>query len=266
MIRRNPDPAPEALVGWADSLMKYADDQNYPVKAHTYGPEPEQIADLRLPPGGGPFPVIVSLHGGYFAAQWSRRLNDALCIALTRSGFATWNVEYRRTGSGGNAELSSRDVATAIDHLLELREPLDPTRIIVMGHSAGGYLALRCASLRSVNHVIALAPVCDLAEGVRSGADRGRIAPYMGGTPEERPEAYAAADLSHRLAQMKDITVIHGLDDHFVPIAQSATFVASARAAAASVDYFELASVGHFALIDPRGAVWPLVVLAALCR
>jgi acetyl esterase/lipase len=246
--------------------MQYADSQQYPVESHRYGAEPEQVADLRLPSGGGPFPVIVSLHGGYFAAQWTRRLNDALCIALTRSGFVTWNVEYRRTGSGGNAELSSSDVAAAIDHLLELRVPLDPTRVTVMGHSAGGYLALRCASLRAITHVIALAPVCDLAESVRAGSDRGRIVAYMGGTPDERPEAYAAAGLSHRIAQMKDITVVHGLDDHFVPIAQSTEFVASARAASVSVDYFELASVGHFALIDPRGSVWPLVALTASCR
>jgi len=266
VTRSNPDPAPEALLGWAESLMKYAADQSYPVQAHAYGADPEQVADLRVPAGGGPFPVIVSLHGGYFAAQWSRKLNDALSIALTRSGFATWNVEYRRTGSGGNADISSRDVAAAIDHLLGLHIPLDPARVIVMGHSAGGYLALRCACLNGVSHVIALAPVCDLAEAVRSGADRGRIAPYMGGAPAERPQAYAAASLSHRLGAMKAITVIHGVDDRFVPILQSSTFVASARSASVSVDYFELASVGHFALIDPRGSVWPLVALAALCR
>src|SRR5579884_648768 len=113
--------------------------------AHRYGGGAEHVGDLRLPEGAPPpWPVCVLLHGGGWRERWERDLMDGLAVDLTRHGYATWNLEYRRVGpSGGGWPASFVDVAAGIDHLAELagEHPLDLERVAAIGHSAGGHLA-----------------------------------------------------------------------------------------------------------------------------
>ena len=121
----------------ADQRIRYGD-----------GGSPLQFGDLRLPDTAAPesgFPVIAFLHGGAWRAQWSKDYSEALVEALTAEGFVTWDIEYRRLGNrGGGYPGTFNDVADGLDHLRNLAEniPIDLERVIVIGHSAGGHLAL----------------------------------------------------------------------------------------------------------------------------
>src|SRR5579872_5792979 len=116
-----------------------------------YGPDPLHFGDLRLPGGTGPHPVVVMVHGGFWRARFNLEYAGHLCAALAALGIATWNVEYRRLGdTGGGWPGTLLDVAAAADHLRTLAAPyhLDLSRVVAMGHSAGGHLALWLAARR----------------------------------------------------------------------------------------------------------------------
>ncbi|HSN55934.1 MAG TPA: alpha/beta fold hydrolase, partial [Candidatus Sulfomarinibacteraceae bacterium] len=134
------DPAPLMTVREALALPR-------PAPAHrvTYGPDPLNFGELRLPEGAGPFPVVMVVHGGCWLAEYDLGYMSALADRLTRTGFATWTVEYRRLGdSGGGWPGTFADVAAAADALRALAadHPLDIRRVAALGHSAGGHLAL----------------------------------------------------------------------------------------------------------------------------
>ena len=114
-----------------------------------YGPDANQFADLRLPPGAGPSPVIAIFHGGCWAEFADLAYTAPLASALTREGWATWNIEYRRIHQpGGGWPGTFDDAARGVDALREAARqyPLDFSRVVVIGHSAGGQLALWTAS------------------------------------------------------------------------------------------------------------------------
>ena len=112
---------------------------------HRYGRDRSQLADLRLPPGAGPHPLMILIHGGSWDKRYGRTVMRGLAGDLVRRGWATWNIEYRRLGIGGGWPTTFEDVAAAIDHLDTLDAPLDRGRVSMLGHSAGGHLALWAA-------------------------------------------------------------------------------------------------------------------------
>ena len=116
----------------------------------SYGFGPIEVGELRLPPGKGPFPVAVIIHGGCWAKGFATmRMLSPLADALTAKGFATWNIEYRQLGdTGGGWPGTFQDWGAALDHLrvLARTQPLDLKRVIVVGHSAGGHAALWLAA------------------------------------------------------------------------------------------------------------------------
>jgi acetyl esterase/lipase len=121
-----------------------------------YGPHPDQVGELYLPAGGGPFPVVVLLHGGNWAATYDRSQLVPLALDLTGHGIAAWNVEFRRVGYDGGWPATFLDVAAAVDALPGMTS-VDPARVVTVGHSAGGQLALWAAA-RSL--LPAAAPGC----------------------------------------------------------------------------------------------------------
>src|SRR5262245_21676482 len=123
---------PEQLVTFFDALAAWAADAGGPTETVRYGDHPDQELDLRIPPGPGPQPVAIVLHGGFWRPEVTRRNMAALAVALTAAGWTTANIEYRRLGPGTYRQLLE-DVETAA-------HGLDAT--IAIGHSAGGHLAL----------------------------------------------------------------------------------------------------------------------------
>jgi acetyl esterase/lipase len=232
--------------------------------SHRYGGHPRQVADLHRPAGGGPHPVAVVLHGGYWQPPWTKLIMRPLCLDLVRRGWAAWNVEYRRLGrDGGGWPQTFDDVATAIDHLAELADPaLDLARVTLLGHSAGGQLALWAAGRPELpadapgaaprvrgRQVLALAAVCDLV----GAGDAARE--LLGGSLEEVPERYAQADPMRRLPLRVPVGLVHARGDETVSVQRSRDYAAAARAAGGDVTLVEPPG-GHRDPIDPRSAAW----------
>jgi acetyl esterase/lipase len=223
---------------------------------HRYGPHAMHRADLWLPPGRGPHRVAVVIHGGFWRAKWGKAVMKPVCADLARRGVAAWNIEYRRIGrgQGGGWPATFDDVAAAVDHLAVAEGGrLDLDNLGVVGHSAGGQLSLWAASRRGarvpIRRVVAQAAVCDLASA-RAAYE------LMGGSPEQVPDRYAAADPMRLIPLGVPVRLIHGEDDATVPIRHSRDFATAARAAGDQVELIEPRPGGHRAHIDPRTAAW----------
>ena len=212
-----------------------------------YGPEPLQFGDLRLPESPSP-PLAVVLHGGYWKATYNLIHTGHMCRALTEAGIATWNVEYRSVGvPGGGWPAAGEDVALAVQFVCAL--PVDQTRIVLVGHSAGGQLAL-WAGKRAKLPVVALAPVSDVRESAARTGPEGAPAQFM------PPEHFADGSPLELLPLGVPQIVIHGTEDDSVPYEMSERYVEAARGEAALVT---LEGTGHFEPIDPLASEWPQV-------
>jgi acetyl esterase/lipase len=240
---------------------------------HPYGPARSQFGELFVPEGAGPWPVAVVLHGGFWRAQYGRKLMHPVCADLVRHGWAAWNVEYRRLGrlSGGGYPRTLDDVAAAVDHLSTLpahaggRSPFafDLGRVVAIGHSAGGHLAAWLATRRDarvpVTGVVAQAGVVDLRLASELGLSRRVVHRLLGGTPDAVPERYAAASPAARLPLGVPALLTHGGRDDIVPPVMSERFAAAARAAGDSVDLVLGPDGDHFCHLDPASDLWRAV-------
>jgi acetyl esterase/lipase len=207
-----------------------------------YGPEPLQFGDLRVPPGEGPFPLALVLHGGYWQATYNLIHTGHLCEALRDAGIASWNLEYRRLGDPGGAwPAAAEDLELALAHLDRL--PFDHNgRTVFVGHSAGGQLALWAAK-RSGLPVVALAPVSDVRDAAERRGPESAPARYMG------PEHFESGSPLELLPLGARQIVIHGQADDDVPHEMSERYVA---AAGAEAELVSLPQTGHFEPIDPH--------------
>jgi acetyl esterase/lipase len=251
-----------------------------------YGTDPSQVADLHLPPESDadevPWPVVVVIHGGYWKSGYGRSLGTGLATDLAKHGVAAWNIEYRRVGNGGGWPSTLLDVARAMDALADIADPasdgrLDLDRVVTVGHSAGGQLAMWLAGRHKlapdapggqpvvrVRGVVAQAGVLDLVQGAAAGLGGGAVVRFLGGTPSEVPERYAVASPYELVPIGVPSTLVHGIKDKVVPIDQSDRYAAAAIAAGDTVDEQRLKGVDHFAPIDPRMRAWATCRIAAL--
>jgi acetyl esterase/lipase len=228
---------------------------------YAYGSEPKQFADLRLPDGDGLWPLAVVIHGGSWKALYNLIHAGHLCVALREAGIATWNVEYRSVGDvDGQWPSAGDDVARAVEFVDELveRQPLDRDRVVLVGHSAGGQLALWAAK-RAQLSVVAIAAVSDLRESAERVGSDGAVARFLGGMPNELPDCYAEASPRELLPLGVRQILVHGDQDEDVPYAMS---VAYAEAAADEAELVTVAGAGHFEPIDPQSQEWPRTVAA----
>ncbi|NUP53845.1 MAG: alpha/beta fold hydrolase [Catenulispora sp.] len=238
-----------------------------------YGPHPSQVADLYVPTGGGPFPVAVLIHGGFWRTPFDRELMEPLAEDLAAHGVAAWNIDYRRVGDGGGGNewrVTLDDVSASLDQLgaVSGEYPLDTDRTALVGHSAGGHLALWLASEFQVAAVVSQAGVSDLYDAAHERLGLGSpregfgvldvpaTVEFLGGTPQEVPDRYAAASPSALLPLETPMLLVHGDEDDRVPVGQSRAFAEAARDAGDEVELAEFARMGHFEVLDPRHESW----------
>jgi acetyl esterase/lipase len=246
-------------------------------RTHRYGADRSQVGDLHLPAGDGPHPAIVLIHGGSWRKRYGRAVMRALAADLVKRGWAVWNIEYRRVGNGGGWPETFADVAAAIDRLDGLHPALDLGRVEVLGHSAGGHLALWAAGRSAlptgapgaiagrprvpIARAISLAGVCDLA-GAYKQWHGGAVRALMGGSPERLRERYDVADPLRRAPLAMPVLLVHGVLDETVSVALSRSYARAAREAGGDVELVEIEGPAgaHRAFVDPRGAAWATVV------
>jgi acetyl esterase/lipase len=220
------------------------------VTTHRYGEHRDQFCEL----SGAGGPTALLIHGGFWRAKYACDLMRPMSADLNARGWTTWNVEYRRVGSGGGYPATFQDVAAACRAAGELG--LEP--LVAIGHSAGGHLALWLASEHLVSAAISLAGVSCLADAVVDHLGDGAAVELMRSTPDESPGAYAHADPLQRLPTGVPTILVHGEHDETVPISQSRTYADAARAAGDDCELLEFPG-GHFDVIEPSSRVWPTI-------
>jgi acetyl esterase/lipase len=243
----------------------------------SYGSAPQQFGDLRLPSGPGPHPTIITIHGGFWRSRYRLGYLGHAAAALAGAGFATWNIEYRRVGNpAGGWPHTFLDIAAAADHLQSLAalHHLDLSRVIALGHSAGGHLALWLAGRHRISAgdslytpdplplraVISLAGVVDLRRAWELHLSDDAVVELMGGTPEDVPARYVTASPAELLPFGIPQTLIHGTEDDSVPFELSKRYVEQALERGDDARLIPLAGAGHFEAVDPRTAEWQAVL------
>ena len=255
-----------------------------------YGDLRDQFGDLRLPEGEGPFPVAIVIHGGYWRAKLNLEHMNPLADALTAQGIATWNIEFRRLGQeGGGWPGTFLDCSKAVDYVRTMAGdyPLDLDRVITVGHSAGGHLAVWSAARHNLPSdsllrtgeeplklagVVDIAGVCDLSlmhqvHRVREpimGINDNPTRELMGGSPAEKPVQYAEGSPSALLPIGVPMLIFHGALDINVPVGMSEHFAQIARAAGDEVIYLTRVETEHFQWIDPQTTACQEVIQATL--
>ena len=222
-----------------------------------YGPHPAQSGDLWLPLARGPLPVpaLLAIHGGYWRAENDLAHLGHLCAALRDAGAVVFNLEYRRLGMAkvGLREMLD-DVTAGLGHFLGVMEslPFRSREPVLLGHSAGGHLALWLAKEARARGVIALAPLSDLrlASALRlDGGIADTLLASAAGTPEE---VAAEASPIERLPSGARQVLLHGDRDAGVPVAMSEAYARRATSLGDPIELHVLAGADHLDLIDPE--------------
>ena len=283
--RRTPPP-PEAAARPA-GLMPPGALQSLPSREPdrriAYGDDSSQYGELRVPTGPGPHPVVVLVHGGCFKAAYATVRDLApMGDALKDGGIATWNIEYRRIGQpGGGWPGTHLDVGRAVDHLRVLggEYALDLDRVVVVGHSAGGHLAMWAAARARlpvgsalygsdaipVRGVVNLAGPLDMTANIAGYEALCRdsvITSLLGGTPTAVPERYAQISPLALLPLGVPQVLVWGEHEDFVPRPLVEAYARAARQHGDSVRLIVMPGVGHFEIASPRASTWPRVAAA----
>lgn len=212
-----------------------------------YGDSPEQFGDLRLPASGNTIGLAVLVHGGFWAHQWTADTMEFCALDLGQRGIATFNVEYRRIGAGGDASSMVADVLAATQMA---RGHVGSERLALIGHSAGAQLAFRAALSLEPELTVAMGGILDMESALADSIGSGAAAAYLDGA--------AAIEFSPAAAPLASPTIIaHGDSDDRVPFVQALRYLEAASAA--GVDQIELMTVkggGHFEFLDPTRHAW----------
>jgi acetyl esterase/lipase len=207
---------------------------------HSYGPDASQFGDLYE---GGDRGVAVLIHGGFWRDRYDLTLMEPLADDLAARGWTVWNIEYRRLGSGGGVPETLDDVSAAIDHLAELG--LDPSRVVAIGHSAGGHLAAWAASRQDarvpLTGYVSQAGVLDTKRAFELRLSDGVAEHFLAASPIERVPSVPGL-------------LVHGTRDDVVPVEISEAFAAASGTELAVFDE------GHFGHLKPDNPMWKAVV------
>lgn len=236
-----------------------------------YGPDPEQYAELTRPElSGDAAPhagVVVIIHGGYWRSKHTADLGRPGARDLAGRGFTCWNLEYRRAGNGGGWPETFNDISDGIDALGPAAGEygLDLSRVTVLGHSAGGQLAVWAAARNGagvpVTGVVSQAGVLNMAQALDLELSDNAVRNFLGSSPEVDGDRYRSADPLQLLPLSVPVVALHSDTDAAVPLSCSTSFV-NAAVASGSPAELRMISGDHFAPITPGTPAWSAVVTA----
>ncbi len=246
-----------------------------------YGDLPDQVADVRLPSGDGPRPLVVVVHGGFWMAEFDRAHAGAQSVGLVDAGYVVATVDYRRIGQRGGGWPGTFDdlaaLTDAVPSLVASALPgrVDTTSTVLVGHSAGGHLAAWAAARHRLPSqspwhrdtplaasVVSLAGVLDLERSHKLGLGGHAASRLLGGSPSRRRDRYARADPTALLPTGGRLVAVHGTLDETVPVEISRRYVDRALSAGDQAELMEIDGCGHYELIDPLSRAWPTVLTA----
>jgi len=248
-------------VGYLDAINHLVATSASPALTANYSDHENGVLDLRVPDGPGPHPVALLIHGGFWSDIWKRDLMDPMAVALVTQGWATANMEYSRGVSSYSSAIP--DVNRAVDWITEnaTEQQLDTGRIVAIGHSAGGYLALRLAhDTRALAAALSLAAVTDLASMASSRPDDDPVHAFLGSPRSKAPRLWEQAELVGEPSAPIDL--LHGADDDDVAPSQSSAYV-NLHEQSARMTLID--DCDHMDLIDPHADSWSSL-LAALAQ
>ena len=247
----------------------------------SYGTDSLQFGDLRLPESEDLSPVIMIIHGGCWRSSYNLSLMDSMSHELANVGYATWNIEYRRTEDlGGGWPGTFTDISAALAYINVIAEkyPIDLENIIVTGHSAGGHLALfqgaqsklsneselKVEGLPSIKGIVSLAGITDLSSYYSPSGCGSNVKNLMGGLPNEETEKYQeGAPISHLPLGIPQI-LINGASDNIVPLSHIMPYFEKAIDLGDPIQLVTIQGAGHFEVITPGSIAWSEIINAYL--
>jgi acetyl esterase/lipase len=229
-----------------------------PDRVIAYGADPAQILEIRSGGAGATQrPLIVIIHGGFWRPDIDRAHARPMADAIAAAGWTVALPEYARVAHDPGPTLA--------DLTLVLRQAVGCVadhngRVLLVGHSAGGHLALWATAARvcpTLIGTLALAPIADLLLAHELGLGHGAVGRFLGADPVSRPDI----DPRQMAAPGTATTLLHGVDDAIVPLLVSESYVAAHPLA----QLIPVPGAGHYALIDPQSSAWPML-MARLAR
>ena len=215
-----------------------------PTSTFKYGEFSEQVGDIFAPKVKKFNTLLVLIHGGYWRPEYDRVHLRPFAAALSELGYQVISLEYRRIPGNPDAMVSDIDLAI---------KNLPSNDFILIGHSAGGHLALvACAKNEGVKTVIALAPVTSLLATYEMDLDKSAALEFLGEPANMRPDL---DPMTFNPLSAK-ISIIHGENDLWVPIEITRKYVEKLEGEGSSINYKELANIGHLEMIHPQSIVW----------
>ena len=246
-----------------------------------YGGDALNFGDLWLPDNPGPHPLAIVVHGGFWFNAYDLGLMTPMSNAFADAGIAAWNIEYRRIGDAGGAwpgTFLDNALATEYGAIIASEYNLDLNRVITVGHSAGGHLALWIAARGKIpkddplytgkplklRAAISLAGVVDLRRGsaMRLGGGAVEMLLRIGGSSAEAIARFATASPAELLPLGVKQVLIHGTADDRVPYEMSAAYQTAAVARGDDARLVTLHGAGHFEVIDPGSKEWAVIIEA----
>lgn len=256
-----------------------------PDRTLAYGSDANQFGQLFLPQGRGPFPVAVVIHGGCWKKFADLKNTLPMSDALRKAGIATWNVEYRRVDNeGGGWPGTYRDIGAAIDYLRTIADEyrLDLQHVVLVGHSAGGHLALWAAGRHRLaessplyaKNPLPVSAVVDLAgpgrlqtlqpEHLQKVCGSVPVTQLLGGEMDKVPERLRDGSPSEMLPLGVPQMLITGSLDRLIAPAFGEEYVALAKQAGDNAELTVIEGAGHFEIIAPGTQAWPTVEKAVI--
>ena len=241
-----------------------------------YGDDDMQKVDVWVPKGKGPFPAVLMVHGGCWTTSIAdRSLMNWIAGDLRALGIAVWNIDYRGVDRpGGGYPGTFLDAGAAADALAAnaARFRLDTSRIVAVGHSAGGHLALwlaarpklpkgsplRTAAPLPIAHVVSLGGLPDL-EATAASPDNGcgvDVVARLVGAPGIRSDVYADTSVPRLLPIGVPQDLVNGREDRIIPVRLATGYEAQAKQAGDTVALHFVPATGHVELVTPDTKAW----------